>query len=69
MKPAKKSKEPKGPKGSIWKKLFTFFGYLICLGVIMGSIVLVLLTKYLVDVTAEDGDDLTLTDQIGRAHV
>ena len=62
MKPAKKSKEPKGPKGSIWKKLFTFFGYLICLGVIMGSIVLVLLTKYLVDVTAEDGDDLTLTD-------
>ena len=33
-----------------------------CIGVIVGSIVLVALTKYLVDVTANDGENLNLTN-------
>ncbi len=60
---ADKAKKPKKEgKGFSWKKLGVIFGYLICLGVIAGSAVLVAVTSYLVNVTANDGSVLNLTN-------
>ncbi len=61
-KAAKSPKKTKGEKGSIWKKLAVVFAYLVCLGVMVGGVVLVALTSYLVDVTAGDGEELNLTN-------
>ena len=52
--------EKKSGKGFNWKKLFTIFGYLICIGVMVGSVAAVALSLYLVNVTARDGDTLNL---------
>ncbi|MBR4036653.1 MAG: penicillin-binding protein [Oscillospiraceae bacterium] len=46
----------------MWKRIAVVIGYLICLGVMVGSAVLVALTMYLVDVTRADDKDLNLTN-------
>ena len=68
-KTADKSQEPKQPKKPkkksdkpLWKRVAVVLGYLICLGVMVGSAVLVALTMYLVDVTRDDAKDLNLTN-------
>ncbi|MBE6865717.1 MAG: penicillin-binding protein [Ruminococcaceae bacterium] len=71
VKSADKSQEPKQPKPKkakkksdkpLWKRIAVVFGYLICLGVMAGSAVLVALTMYLVNVTRDDAKDLNLTN-------
>ena len=71
VKSVDKSQEPKQPKPKkakkksdkpLWKRIAVVFGYLICLGVMVGSAVLVALTMYLVNVTRDDAKDLNLTN-------
>ncbi len=56
----KRAGKPNGKKGFNWKKLGTIFGYLCCLGVVVGCIAAIALSVYLVDVT--EGDNINLND-------
>ena len=46
----------------MWKRVATVLGFLICLGIMVGSAAMVALTMYLVDVTREDEKYLNLTN-------
>ncbi len=61
-KPESQKPKNENKKRFNWKKLGTIFGYLCCLGIIVGCIAAIVLSVYLVKVTEDDGNDLNLND-------